>query len=225
MRSVNIPGADFIPLLDSVIDPWPAVILGKFPIMAKISSICLFCGSRGAVDPAFRDTAGAFGRLLGERRITLVYGGGQVGLMGLAADACLAAGGQVVGIIPQHLHMREVEHKGLTKLHVVSDMHTRKRMMFELADAFVVLPGGIGTLDELCEVLSWQTLGYHQKPILLLDLKDFWRPFMAALDHVVAQGFAGDELTGAYRVIRGLDEMLPALAAMPEPKASYPERF
>lgn len=193
--------------------------------MAKISSICLFCGSRGAVAPAYRQAAADFGRLLGQEGIRLVYGGGQVGLMGLAADACLAAGGEVVGIIPRHLHMREVEHRGLTKLHVVSDMHTRKRLMFELADAFVVLPGGIGTFDELCEVLSWQTLGYHQKPILLLDLEGFWRPFIGAIDHVIAQGFAGDELTRAYRVIAGLDEMLPTLAGMPEPVASYPERL
>jgi len=193
--------------------------------MAKISSICLFCGSRGAVAEAFRAAASDFGARLGREGIRLVYGGGQVGLMGLAADACLGAGGKVVGIIPQHLHMREVEHKGLTELHVVSDMHSRKRMMFELSDAFVVLPGGIGTLDELCEVLSWQTLGYHQKPILLVDIDGFWKPFLAALDHVVAEGFAGAELPGAFRVIPGLDAMLPALAEMPEPTSSYPERL
>lgn len=193
--------------------------------MAKITSICLFCGSKGAVDQAYRQAASDFGRLLGQQGITLVYGGGQVGLMGLAADACLAAGGRVIGVIPQHLHMREVEHKGLSELHIVSDMHTRKRLMFERSDAFVVLPGGIGTLDELCEVLSWQTLGYHQKPILLLDIKGYWAPFVGALEHVIRQGFAGSELSGAYKVIEDLGAMLPTLAKMPEPTASYPERL
>lgn len=193
--------------------------------MAKVSSICLFCGSRGKVAEAYREAATEFGRLLGRKGIRLVYGGGHVGLMGLAADACLAEGGTVIGVIPKHLHAREVEHRGLTELHIVPDMHTRKRMMFELADAFVTLPGGIGTFDELCEVISWQTLGYHQKPILLVDTGGYWRPFIGAIDRILREGFAGQELADAYRVVPDVASVLPAIAAMPASVASYPERL
>lgn len=123
----------------------------------------------------------------------LVYGGAHVGLMGAVADAVLAAGGQAIGIIPQHLVDREVAHRGLTELHIVADMHTRKHKMAEMADAFIALPGAYGTLDELCEVLGWAQLGLHRKPILLLDIAGYWQPLFAMLDRAVQEGFLKQE--------------------------------
>lgn len=125
--------------------------------------------------------------------LRLVYGGAHVGLMGMLADAALAAGGKVVGLIPQHLVDREIAHRGLTELHIVANMHQRKHKMAELAHAFVALPGGYGTLDELCEVLGWAQLGLHAKPIVLLDIADYWQPFFAMLDVAVREGFVKAE--------------------------------
>jgi len=193
--------------------------------VATITSLCLFCGSRPGNDPAYAEAARAFGRMLGEKRIRLVYGGGQVGLMGITADAALEAGGEVIGIIPRQLHQREVQHPRLTRLEVVPDMHSRKRMMFELSDAFVVLPGGIGTLDELCEVMSWQTLELHHKPVVLYDVAGYWKPFVALMDRVVQAGFAWNDLARDFALARSPEDVLTILAAAPEPRASYPDRF
>ncbi|MCF7203802.1 TIGR00730 family Rossman fold protein [Pseudomonas oligotrophica] len=154
-----------------------------------LKSICVFCGASTGANPLYREAAAAMGRSLAERGMTLVYGGGAVGLMGVVADAALAAGGQVIGIIPQSLKDAEIGHPGLTRLEVVDGMHARKARMAELADAFVALPGGLGTLEELFEVWTWGQLGYHAKPLGLLDVGGFYAGLGQFLDHLVEEGF------------------------------------
>jgi uncharacterized protein (TIGR00730 family) len=155
-------------------------------------ALAVYCGSRFGDSPAFADAARTLGRLLGERGGALVYGGGRVGLMGAVADATLAAGGRVVGVIPQALMDREVGHLGLSELHVVQTMHERKQMMAERADAFVALPGGIGTLEELYEVWSWQQLGYHDKPVALMDIDGYFAALQTFHATMHARGFVSD---------------------------------
>ncbi len=179
------------------------------------SSLCIFCGSRFGADPAARDIAARLGELLARKGITLVYGGGGVGLMGLVANAALKGGGKVTGIIPQFLLQREAGHPALTETVVVETMHERKLQMFERSDAFVVLPGGIGTLEELFEVLSWRTLGLHTKPIVIVDQGGYWEPLAALLRSVVEGGFAERSHLDHLVFIRDLKELLPAIAAMP----------
>ncbi len=151
--------------------------------------ICVYTGSRPGSRPEYEAAARGFGALLAKRGIGLVYGGGHLGLMGVVADAALAAGGEVVGVIPQKLVEWEVAHGGLTELHVVHSMHERKQMMADLADAFVALPGGIGTMEELFEVWAWLHLGYHDKPCALLNVAGFYDPLIAFLDGMVVEGF------------------------------------
>ncbi|HMQ73316.1 MAG TPA: TIGR00730 family Rossman fold protein [Rubrivivax sp.] len=152
-------------------------------------SLCVYCGSRTGTQPAFTEAARRLGTLLGAAGGQLVYGGGRVGLMGIAADATLAAGGRVVGVIPEALMQREVGHAGLSELHVVPTMHLRKQMMAERADAFVALPGGIGTLEELFEAWTWRQIGYHDKPIGVLDVGGYFEPLLRFVDRCVEQGF------------------------------------
>jgi uncharacterized protein (TIGR00730 family) len=152
-------------------------------------SVAVYCGSRFGDSPAFAEAARHLGQLIGQRRATLVYGGGRVGLMGAVADAVMASGGQVVGVIPQALMDREVGHAGLTELHVVQTMHERKRLMAERADAFISLPGGIGTLEELYEVWSWQQLGYHDKPVALLNVDGYYDALLEFTRVTQARGF------------------------------------
>lgn len=154
-----------------------------------MKSICVYCGSSAGVRPVYAQAAKAFGRALVEADCSLVYGGGRVGLMGLIADEVLAAGGRAVGVIPELLVGKEIGHAGLTELHVVPDMHQRKKMMADLSDGFVAMPGGAGTLEELFEVYTWAQLGYHAKPIGLLDIEGFYQPLVAMLDHTVREGF------------------------------------
>ena len=149
----------------------------------------VFCGSRDGADPAYAQAAATLGRLIGAGGHRLVYGGGNVGLMGAVADAALQAGGEVVGVIPEHLEGREVAHGHLTDLEVVTSMHERKARMYALADAVVVLPGGFGTLDELFETLTWNQLGLHELPVGLLDIGGYWEPLTALLDRSVEAGF------------------------------------
>lgn len=151
--------------------------------------VCVFCGSSHGVRPAYTEAARRMGRLLAERGITLVYGGGNVGLMGELADAALAAGGEVIGVIPRALADREVAHLGLTDLRIVQSMHERKAMMAELADAFVAMPGGMGTYEEFFEVVTWSQLGLHKKACGLLDVDAFYTPLIAFIDRAVSEGF------------------------------------
>ena len=179
------------------------------------SSLCVFCGSRFGTDPGARALAVALGELLAREGITLVYGGGGVGLMGLLANAALENGGKVVGIIPRFLLQREAGHLRLTETLVVETMHERKLEMFERAQAFVVLPGGIGTLEELFEVLSWRTLGLHTKPIVIVDQNGYWKSLAALLRAVVEGGFAEPAHLDHVAFVRDLGQLLPAIAAMP----------
>jgi hypothetical protein len=157
--------------------------------------ICVFCGSSRGQGDGYQQAAAGLGRLLAERGIGLVYGGATVGTMGVLANATLEAGGAVYGVIPQALVDREIAHPGLTELHVVRDMHERKAKMAELADGFIALPGGAGTLEELFEVWTWAQLGLHDKPLGLLDVAGFYEPLAAMLDHMVEEGF----LAAGYR--------------------------
>ena len=158
--------------------------------MAQIRSVCVYCGSSGAVNQRYRAAAEEIGRSLAAAGIALVFGGGRIGLMGIAADAALAAGGQVIGVVPAALRDAELAHQNVSELVVVDTMHDRKRVMAERADAFAVLPGGIGTLDEAFEMLTWRQLGLHDKPIFLVDVAGYWQPLRALLDHIVEQRFA-----------------------------------
>ncbi len=155
--------------------------------------VCVFLGSALGADKRFEQAAMDLGGEMARRDIGLVYGGAAVGLMGAVADACLAAGGEVIGVMPQSLVDREVAHAGLSKLHVVKSMHERKALMAELSDGFAALPGGLGTLEELFEVLTWAQLGYHRKPCGALDVNGYFEPLAAFLDHVVRQGFMRQE--------------------------------
>lgn len=156
--------------------------------MVAIASLCVFCGSSTPADPRFAATAKALGVLAASRGIGLVYGGGGVGLMGELADGALKAGGRVTGVIPTGLFSREVAHTGLTELREVGSMHERKQLMYDLADGFIAMPGGLGTLEELAEVTTWSQLGLHVKPVVLLDVDGFWDPLVAQLDRMVAVG-------------------------------------
>ncbi|MFO1462601.1 MAG: TIGR00730 family Rossman fold protein [bacterium] len=152
-------------------------------------SICVFCGSSEGKDPAYREAAEALGRLLAAQGLQLVYGGARVGLMGRIADAVLQEGGRVAGVIPAALFPKEIPHPNLTQLHVVESMHERKRLMYELSDGFIALPGGLGTLDELFEILTWGQLGLHAKPCALLNVAGYFDPVLKFLDEAVARGF------------------------------------
>ncbi|AYN95844.1 TIGR00730 family Rossman fold protein [Pseudomonas sp. LTJR-52] len=177
----------------------------------SLKAVCVFCGAKTGADPIYRKAAEALGRALAKRGLTLVYGGGAVGLMGIVADATLAAGGEVIGIIPKSLQDAEVGHKGLTRLEVVDGMHARKARMSELADAFVALPGGLGTLEELFEVWTWGQLGYHAKPLGLLEVNNFYAPLAQFLDHAVSQGFVAGPHREMLQVSQSPDELLNAL--------------
>jgi uncharacterized protein (TIGR00730 family) len=154
-----------------------------------VRSLCVFCGSSAGQRPAYAAAARELGGLLAARGIRLIYGGGRVGLMGELADAALRAGGEVVGVIPEGLMRREVGHPGLTSLHIVASMHERKALMADLADGFVALPGGFGTLEEFFEIVTWAQLGIHAKPCGLLDVEDFFQPLLALVEHAMEEGF------------------------------------
>ena len=158
-----------------------------------MKAICVYCGSNAGSRPAYAERAAALGERIAREGLALVYGGGNVGLMGLAADAALAAGGEVIGVIPEQLVTWEVAHKGVSRLEVVANMHERKMRMFDLADAFVALPGGFGTLDEMFEMLTWRQLGIGDKPCAFLDVDDFYAPLLQMIDRMVAERFLHPE--------------------------------
>jgi uncharacterized protein (TIGR00730 family) len=183
--------------------------------MSEIKAVCVYCGSSSQVDPRYREAASRLGRGLAERGITMVYGGGRIGLMGLAADACLGAGGEVIGIIPDFLQQREVDHPGVKQLIVVGSMHARKQRMTDLADAFAILPGGLGTLDEFFEILTWKQLGLHSKPIILIDAAGYWQPLLALLDHLVDKRFVRAEMRALWEVAPDIESLFELLALEP----------
>ena len=180
---------------------------------ARPISVCVYCGSRAGAEPAHLRAAEQLGQAIGRRGWRLIYGGGRVGLMGAVADAALAAGARVVGVIPESLMRLEVGHRGLSELLVVRTMHERKQAMAERADAFVALPGGIGTFEELFEVWTWRHLGYHQHPIGLLDVKGYYEPLMAFLDRTVAEGFVSEAQMAMLTRHSDVDALLDGMQA------------
>jgi hypothetical protein len=194
--------------------------------MAVIRSLCVFCGASDAVDAAYRDAATALGGMLAAAGVELVFGGGRIGLMGRIAQAVAAGGGTVFGVIPRHLERAEIGGRPpIGALQVVETMHERKALMFARSDAIAVLPGGLGTLDETFEVLTWKQLGLHDKPIVLIDIAGYWAPLIGQIDAIVASGFAPPSSRQLMRIVATPAEVLPLLAALPEPRPSPPNRF
>lgn len=193
---------------------------------SKIRKICVYCGSGPGIDPAFVESARAFGTLLAKNGIGLVFGGGSVGMMGAIAKSVREHGGEVTGIIPEFLVAREHAMRGADNLIVTRDMHERKRKMFEMADAFVAMPGGVGTLEEVVEQMTWVQLGRHRKPILLANIKHFWDPLCALIDHMKALEFIRGDLNFDLLVADKVEDILPKLknaaAAVPAEEKEMP---
>jgi uncharacterized protein (TIGR00730 family) len=196
--------------------------------VVAVRAVCVFCGSSAHADPRYLDAARALGALIARRHVALVYGGGSTGLMGKLADAALARGGRVTGVIPAGLFAREAGHTGLTELREVTSMHERKKLMYDLSDAFVALPGGLGTLEELAEVATWSQLGLHSKPVVLLNVGGFWDPLLAQLDAMARTGLlapAGRDLIRQARSAeRALSVLAAAVPARPEQQITADER-
>jgi uncharacterized protein (TIGR00730 family) len=178
-----------------------------------LASVGLFCGASPGADPAWTEAAAAFGRILAGEGVRLVYGGGGLGLMGACAKAAVEAGGSVLGVIPEFLQLPEVAYDAADLL-VVPSMHERKAVMFQEADGFVVMPGGIGTLEEAIELLSWARLGLHAKPMVFLDAHGFWGPLFELFEHTIRQGFTPEAFRSAFAAVDTVEELLPALRAM-----------
>lgn len=185
-------------------------------IPSAIKTVCVYCGSANRADQIYKDAAVEIAKYLVRNDRGIVYGGGRVGLMGLLADTGINEGGSVIGIIPEHLVTRELQHEHLTEMHVVDSMHTRKRMMVDRSDAFVILPGGYGTLDEAFEIMTWKQLGLHEKPIVFWNVNNFWDPLFLMLDKIASEKFAGAESKNLCKIISNLGELPAALAAQPE---------
>ena len=196
--------------------------------MVALRAVCVFCGSSAPADPRYRDAARALGALIARRNVTLVYGGGSTGLMGELADAILAQDGRVIGVIPAGLFAREAGHTGLTELREVTSMHERKQLMYDLSDAFIALPGGLGTLEELAEVTTWSQLGLHSKPVVLLNAGGFWDPRLAQLDLMARTRLLSPAGRDLIRQARSAEQALSALTAAaparPEQQITAEER-
>ena len=194
--------------------------------MMSLRSLCVFCGSSEGTAPGHREAARLLGRLMGEAGVSLVFGGGHVGMMGVLADAALQAGGRVVGVIPEHLMRVEMPQRDLSELIVVDSMHTRKRRMFDMAQAFCILPGGLGTLDETFEILTWKQLRLHGKPVVLANLDGYWTPWLKLIDAVIEGGFAHREVARLFTVVETVEEVLPSVEAeLSEPALGRSQLF
>ncbi len=187
--------------------------------MTKISSLCVFCGSKTGDDPAFEADARRLGELIAERGVKLVFGGGRIGLMGVVAKAVLDGGGHAIGVIPDFLKELEVGDDGVTEQIVTGSMHERKNRMFELADGFVVLPGGLGTLDEALEIVTWKQLQLHAKPVVIVNSGGYWSRLEALVQGIIDGGFAHPAVAELFTVVESPDDVFAALDAAPEPKA------
>ncbi len=181
-------------------------------------SLCVFCGSRLGNDPAFKAEARKLGQLMAERNIELVYGGGSVGIMGVVADAVMENGGRVLGVIPDFLQKHEVGHEGLSELIVTDNMHDRKRTMFERSDGFIILPGGLGTLDETFEIMTWKQLRLHDKPIIVLDQNNYWQPFENLIQATMANGFAHEAVQDLYCTVSCAEDIFKQFKTLPSVK-------
>ena len=177
----------------------------------NINSVCVYCGSRLGNKPYYQELANSLGKMIANADMSLVYGAGSVGLMGVVARAARDSGGEVIGIIPEHLDDVEITQEGLTELHITDNMHERKKMMFDRSDAFIVLPGGLGTLDETMEMMTWAQLSLHKKPIILINYKDFWSPLVELIEHVVSDGFASVEHGKLLTVVETAEEAMELL--------------
>jgi len=178
---------------------------------STIKSVCVYCGSRLGNKPEYEQLAQQLGQMIASSNMELVYGAGSIGLMGVVARAARDAGAPVIGIIPEHLDAVEITQDGLSELHITDDMHDRKKMMFERSDAFIVLPGGLGTLDETMEMMTWAQLSLHKKPIILINYKDFWSPLIELIKHVVDDGFATAEHGNLITVVNTAEEAIEYL--------------
>jgi uncharacterized protein (TIGR00730 family) len=185
--------------------------------MKDISSLCVFCGSKAGDDPAHAATAKQLGQTMAERDIRLVYGGGRIGLMGIVAQAVYEGGGLVTGVIPDFLMRLEVGNDAIGELIITESMHTRKAKMFELSDAAIILPGGLGTLDEAFEIITWKQLRQHDRPIVLVDVNGYWAPFTGLVESIIGGGFAHEKVMDLFTVVDGVEGIFPALANAPEP--------
>lgn len=185
--------------------------------MTTISALGVFCGSKTGDDPAFAAAARDLGRIMAARRVRMVYGGGNIGLMGIIADSVLREGGHVTGVIPDFLMKFEVGKSDVSELIVVDSMHERKRRMFEMADGFVILPGGLGTLDETFEIVTWKQLRQHSKPIVVLNVSGYWDPFIDLVEGAIDGGFAHAGVRDLFTVVETVDGVFEALESAPEP--------
>ncbi len=185
--------------------------------MVEFQSLCVFCGSKSGANSAYEAESRRLGTLMAERGVRLVYGGGRIGLMGAIADAVVDGGGDVVGVIPEFLLRLEVGNDQAGELIVTDTMHTRKAKMFELSDAAVVLPGGIGTMDETIEVMTWKQLRQHDKPIVVMNVDGYWDSFVGLIDSIIDGGFAHPKIRDLISVVDGADDVFDALANAPEP--------
>lgn len=188
-------------------------------------SLCVFCGSRFGDDPTFKAEAQTLGKLMAENGIRLVYGGGSVGLMGVVADSVMKAGGTVLGIIPDFLHDKEVGHEGLSELVIAPSMHERKKRMFDESDGFVVLPGGLGTLDETFEILTWKQLNLHQKPVFILDTGNYWAPFDALVKATINNGFASESALDLYSIEQSAQAIIDQTTSLTPEGNTQSDRF
>jgi uncharacterized protein (TIGR00730 family) len=176
-----------------------------------LSSVCVYCGSSNKAAQKFKNAAATIGTELARRGSRVVYGGGHVGLMGIVADSAIKAGGKVVGIIPEHIRNQEIQHDGLTELHIVPDMHTRKRMMVERSDAFIILPGGFGTLDEVFEILTWKKLKLHNKPIIIFNQDGYWKEMIALIEKTISEHFSQPADRALFQVVDNIEDLFQIL--------------
>lgn len=193
--------------------------------MTPVRSLAVFCGSRVGVNPAYAAAGRALGLGMGQAGIRLVYGGGRIGIMGVVADAVLEAGGTVLGVIPEFLTQLEVAHARVTEMVVTDTMHTRKRRLYEESDAFLVMPGGLGTFDEAFEIITWRQLKLHDKPIILCNVAGSVEPLVATVDHAIREGFADPACRGLFEVIEGVPAVLERLKTLPAGTKGHAERL
>ena len=194
--------------------------------MTLIKSICVYCGSARGRSQRYVAAAKELGEAMAERQIRLVYGGARIGMMGEVADAVMKNGGEVIGVIPEHLQTTEVGHSGITELKVVESMHVRKKLMFDLSDGFAVLPGGYGTLDELFEIVTWRMLKLHDKPVVVLNIDGYWDPFQELIDHLIDQGFARPDSRQYFSVVNSVGRMFDLLEQPADIQVEeHPERI
>lgn len=187
--------------------------------MPMPKSVCVFCGSKSGTNPVYANAAREVGEMFAREQIQLIFGGGHIGLMGVVADATLKGGGDAIGVIPESLQMRELAHPGVLDMRIVDSMHTRKSLMANLSAAFVALPGGLGTFEELCEILTWAQLEFHQKPVILLNVNDYYASLLRLIDHGIDEGFMQPKHRQLFHVAETVDELAAILKESPQNEA------